>query len=102
MIFILLILSIQLYTFLQATKSSQSLQSQAFITMRSSSLLSIAATGLVALVSMVEAGVYVKYCEHKDFGGNCITIENAEVGRCYNVPTNMNDKVSSNNSISSI
>jgi hypothetical protein len=39
------------------------------------------------------AGVYVKYCEHANFGGKCKKIT-PNVNECHNVPSDLNDKVS--------
>ncbi|KAK0665481.1 hypothetical protein QBC41DRAFT_306115 [Cercophora samala] len=48
----------------------------------------------VSVFTSSVAGVYVKYCEHANFGGTCIEISPA-VGTCHNVPSHMNDKLSS-------
>ncbi|VBB79473.1 Putative protein of unknown function [Podospora comata] len=38
---------------------------------------------------------YVKYCDGVDLGGPCEVISEAEIGRCYSIPSHMNDKLSS-------
>ncbi|KAK4445819.1 hypothetical protein QBC34DRAFT_471700 [Podospora aff. communis PSN243] len=48
----------------------------------------------ISALTPTVAGVWVKYCEHSGFGGRCVEIS-PKVNECHNVPSNMNDKLSS-------
>ncbi|KAK4660070.1 hypothetical protein QC762_0015210 [Podospora pseudocomata] len=59
------------------------------------SLLVTASLFNTGAVAQYLSNPYVKYCDLPDMGGPCVTISEAEIGRCYSIPSNMNDKLSS-------